>query len=156
MSRCGDGAQLVEHWTSTLLRQVQFPGAARDFSPKVNFQCRLSYSVHTPLGATARTIICAHIKDPEIHARLRVWSIMEKLKHPACTVGWVVQLCCSWLSLREATQIFHGRNPSGTIQLQNIIRITLEALTPSLPFPTSLTELVTQSAASKTDRSILL
>ena len=39
-------AQLVEY-TSMLLRQVRFPSAARDFSPRVNFQCRLSYSVHT-------------------------------------------------------------------------------------------------------------
>ena len=37
-------AQLVEHQRGTLLRMVQFPGAARDFSPKVSFQCRLSYS----------------------------------------------------------------------------------------------------------------
>ena len=39
---CGDGdadvAQLVEHWTGTPLTQVRFPGAARDFSPRVNFQ----------------------------------------------------------------------------------------------------------------------
>ena len=41
--RCGDVAQLVEHRTVTPLTQVRFPGAARDFSPRVNFQCRLSY-----------------------------------------------------------------------------------------------------------------
>ena len=29
----GDVAQLVEHRTGTSLRQVRFPGAARDFSP---------------------------------------------------------------------------------------------------------------------------
>ena len=34
---------------------------------------------------------------------------METLKHLACTVGWVVQLCHSWLSLRKATWISHGR-----------------------------------------------
>ena len=33
----GDIAQLVERWTGMPLRLVQFPGAARDFSPKVNF-----------------------------------------------------------------------------------------------------------------------
>ena len=42
-------AQLVEHWTSTLLRQVRFLGVARDFSPRVTFQCRLSYGVLTTL-----------------------------------------------------------------------------------------------------------
>ena len=38
-----DVAQLLEHRTVTPLTQVRFPGAARDFSPGVNFQCRLSY-----------------------------------------------------------------------------------------------------------------
>ena len=40
---------------------------------------------------------------------------METLKHPACTIGWVVQLCCSWLSPGKATRISHGRNPIGTV-----------------------------------------
>ena len=30
-----------------LLTRVRVPGAARDFSPRVNFQCRLSYGVRT-------------------------------------------------------------------------------------------------------------
>ena len=44
---------------------------------------------------------------------------MEMFKLPACTVGWVAQLCRSWLSLGKATWISHGRNFIGTIQLQN-------------------------------------
>ena len=43
-------AQLAERpieKTGTILMWVQVPGAARDFCPKVNFQCRLSYIVHT-------------------------------------------------------------------------------------------------------------
>ena len=32
-----------------ILIQVQIPSAAKDFSPRANFQCRLSYSVHTAL-----------------------------------------------------------------------------------------------------------
>ena len=43
LTKGGDVAQLVEHRTVTPLTQVRFPGAARDFSPIVNFQCRLSY-----------------------------------------------------------------------------------------------------------------
>ena len=43
----GDVAQLVERRTGTPLRLLRFPGAARDFSPRVNFQCRLSYGVLT-------------------------------------------------------------------------------------------------------------
>ena len=55
----GDVAQLVERWTGTLLTQVQFPDAAVDFSPRVNFQCRLSYGVHTtpPLHLHAFTSV---------------------------------------------------------------------------------------------------
>ena len=41
----GGIAQLVKQWTErpgTILTQFWFPGAARDFSPRVNCQCRLS------------------------------------------------------------------------------------------------------------------
>ena len=109
-----DVAQLVEHRTGTLLTRVRFPGAARDFSPRVNFLCRLSYGV--PSTRTIACIyICAHVKDPVVHVRVR-W-IIETLKHPALTVGWVARLCRSWLSPGKATRISHGRNPNGTIQL---------------------------------------
>ena len=73
---------------------VRFPGAARDFSPRVNFQCRLSYSVRTPpcvrTPYVACILICAHVKDPVVLVRVR-W-IMETLKHPACTLDWVTRL----------------------------------------------------------------
>ena len=82
-----DVAQLLEHRTGMLPMQVRFPGAAKDFSPRVNFQCRLSYGVCTPPCAITCIDICAHVKDPVVH--VRVWWIMETLKHPACTVGWV-------------------------------------------------------------------
>ena len=111
----GDVAQLVQCWTGTPHRQIQFRSAVRDFSPKVNFQRRLSYSVCTPPCATACIYICVHIKDPVVHARFQ-W-IMETLKHPACTIGWVARLCSSWLSPGKATRISHGRNPNGTMQL---------------------------------------
>ena len=84
----GDVAQLAEHRTVKPLTQVPFPAAARDFSPRVNFQCRLSYMCpYTPVCNHIN--ICAHIKDPVVHVRVQ-W-IMETLKvHQACTVGWVV------------------------------------------------------------------
>ena len=111
-----DVAQFVEHRTGTLPTQVRFPGAARDFfSPRVNFQCRLSYGVCTPPCAVACIYICAHVKDPVVRVRVR-W-IKETLKHPACTVGLVARLCRSWLSPRKATQISRGRNTNGTIGL---------------------------------------
>ena len=85
-----DGTQLVEHWTGTPLTQDRFPGAARDSSPRVTSQCRFSYSVHTPLCATAGINICIHVKDPVAHVGVR-W-IVETLEHPAYTIGWVVRL----------------------------------------------------------------
>ena len=81
-----DVAQLVEHRTGTPPMQVRFPRAARDFSPRVNFQCRLSYGV--------RTSPCA--KDAVVHVRVR-W-ITETLKHSACIGGWAARLCYRWLS----------------------------------------------------------
>ena len=74
--------------------------------------CRLSYGVPC---AIACIYICAHVKDPVVHVRVR-W-IMGTLKYPACTLGWVARLCCSSLSPGKATQISHGRSPIGTIQL---------------------------------------
>ena len=111
----GDVAKLVEHRTGTLPTQVRFPGAARDFSPSVNLQCRLSYGVRKAACAIACIYICAHVKDHVVHVRVR-W-IVETLKHPACTVGWTTRLCRSWLSPGKATRIFYGRNSTGTIQL---------------------------------------
>ena len=81
----GDVAQLVEHHTGTLPTHVRFLGAARDFSPRVNFQCRLFYGVCTPPGAIACIYICAHVKDSVVHVTVR-W-IMETLKHNAPQVG---------------------------------------------------------------------
>ena len=103
----------LEHQSGTPPTRVRFPGAARDFSPRVNFLCRLSYGV--PSTRTIACIyICAHVKDPVVHVRVR-W-IIETLKHPALTVGWVAQLCRSWLSPGKATRISHGRYPIRTIQ----------------------------------------
>ena len=108
----GDEAQLVEHRTGTLPTQVRFPGTPREFSPRVNFQCRLSYGVRTPPCAIACIYLCAHVKDPIVHDKVR-W-LKETLKHPACTRGWVARLCRSWLSPGRGgggTRISHGRNP---------------------------------------------
>ena len=48
-----------------LLRQVRFPSAARDFSPGINFLCRLSHGVHKPSCAIAFINICKHVRDPK-------------------------------------------------------------------------------------------
>ena len=90
-------------------------GAAGEFSPRVNFQFRLSYGVRTPPCTIACINTCVHVKDSVVHARVQ-WN-METLKHPACTIGWVAWFCHSWLSWGKATWISHRRNPIGTIQL---------------------------------------
>ena len=95
----GDIAQLIEHRTGTPPTQVQFSSVARNFSPRVNFQYRLSYGVHKPPCEITCIYICVHVKDPVVHVRVH-W-IMETLKQPACTLDWVAQLCRIWLSPRE-------------------------------------------------------
>ena len=62
----GDVAQLVEHRTGTSATQVRIPGAARDFSPGVNFQCD-SDGVRTAPCVIACIYICMHLKDPLVH-----------------------------------------------------------------------------------------
>ena len=86
----GDIAQLIEHRTGTPPTQVQFSSVARNFSPRVNFQYRLSYGVHKPPCEITCIYICVHVKDPVVHVRVH-W-IMETLKQPACTLDWVAQL----------------------------------------------------------------
>ena len=100
ISRGGYVAQLIQRRTRTPLTQVRFPGAERDFSPRVNFQCRLCYGVPTSSCAIACIDICAHVRDPVVRVRVR-W-ITETLRHSACTTGRVARLCRSWLSSEEA------------------------------------------------------
>ena len=87
--------------------QVPFPGAARDFSPRVNFQCRLSYGVHTPPCAIACIYIYEPIKDPVVH--VRVWWIKETLTHPACRLDRLDSTTLSQLAFpREGNLNFPG------------------------------------------------
>ena len=61
-------AQLVECPTEkpgAILMWVLVPGAARDFSPRVNNQCRLSVLSIQPPCEIACINICVHIKNPE-------------------------------------------------------------------------------------------
>ena len=43
----------------------------KGFSPRVNFQCRLSYGVRTTRCAIACINICVRVKDPAVHVRVR-------------------------------------------------------------------------------------
>ena len=73
------GIQLsgLEHRTVTPLTQVRFPGAAKDFSPRVNFQCRLSYVCPYTLCAITCINICVHVKDPVVPVTVR-WISDQK------------------------------------------------------------------------------
>ena len=60
-----------------------------------NFSSQSTFSadcltVSTHPCAIACINICAHVKDPVVC--VRVWWIKETLKHPACTMDWVVRL----------------------------------------------------------------
>ena len=87
VTRGGDLAQLTERRTGTPLREVRFPGAARDFSPRVNLQCRLSYGVRTPPCAIACINICAHVKDPVVHIKSLVDYGKIKTLSMHCRLG---------------------------------------------------------------------
>ena len=75
---------------------------------QLSVQTLLRVSVHHPCGI-AYINICVHVKDPVVHVRAR-W-IMETLKHSSCTLGWVAQVCRSWLSLGKATEFPMGEIP---------------------------------------------
>ena len=57
-----------------LLMQVQLPGVARDFAPRVNFQCTLTAFMQ-PACATARSKTCRHLKNP---SHTIVWTHENK------------------------------------------------------------------------------
>ena len=110
----GDIAQLVELWISMLPTQVRLPGMARDFPPRVNFQCRLSYGVRTPLVCNRMHLfLCAGSRSRSPCQSLVDYGNTETTSMH-CRLG---RFCHSWLSLGKATRISHSRNPTGTIQL---------------------------------------
>ena len=74
------------------------------FLPESTFSAHSLACVCTPLCAFACISICAHVIDPVVHVRVQ-W-FMETLRHPACSVGWIAQLCCSWLSHRKSNPNF--------------------------------------------------
>ena len=72
MGMGGDVTQMVEHGTGTLPTQVRFPSAAKVFFflPSQHSVQTLAVSVHPPC-AIACVYVCAHVKDPVVHARVR-------------------------------------------------------------------------------------
>ena len=55
----------------TILARAQFSGAARNFSPRVKYQCRLSYSVRTaPVCIQMPQHLCARLVALFGHAKI--------------------------------------------------------------------------------------
>ena len=81
--------------------------------------CADSRPHKNPLGKAVNpsSPVCTHTQIDNIHPCDRSRNPCQSsvdygtLKNPACTVGWVVHLSCSWLSLSKATQIQIGENP---------------------------------------------
>ena len=71
----GDVAQLVERRTGTLLRQVRFPGAAKDFCPRVNFPVqtllRCPYSPWVQSHALTSVLM---LKIPSTGSHTFIWT----------------------------------------------------------------------------------
>ena len=91
------------------------PLCGKGFFSESSFSADSLRCIRTAPSAITRIKIYAHVKDPVVHVRLR-W-IMETLKHPACTEGWLALLCRSWFSPGRTTRIFHGRYSYGTITI---------------------------------------
>ena len=110
----GDVVHLVRASDRHAADAGSIPRCGKEFFSQGQRSVQTLTCVRTPPCAIACINICAHVKDPVVHVRVR-W-IMETLKHPACTIGWITRLCRSWLSPRKATRISHGRKPTGTVQ----------------------------------------
>ena len=93
------------------LRQVWFSGAAKDFSPRVNFQCRLSYSVYTSQRETARINICAQVKDLVLHVMSSADYGNTKTPSTHRRLG---STTLSQLAFSRESNLNFQREPSGT------------------------------------------
>ena len=129
----------LKPWLSMIMHGFHMDGwlfHARLYAPTIGYFSRIKilcrpytpqkfsgwdYKLRTPIPSPCQCKYMhpkrshTHAKDTVFH--VRVWWIMEPLTNQACTVGWVAQLCCSWLFPGKMTQISHGRNPHGTTEL---------------------------------------
>ena len=77
---------------------VRFPSVARDFSSRVNFQCKLSHVVHTSPCTIACIYIRAHIKDAIVYVRVQ-WVTETPKMH--CKLGSVALSQLAFLRERQ-------------------------------------------------------
>ena len=104
-------------WDWHTAQAGSIPRCSNGFFSQSQLQCRLSVVFVYPCVQLYYINTCVHVKRSSSLCQ----SLMEygTPTQPVCTVGWVVQLFCSWLFLGKATYIFHGRSSSGTISLLN-------------------------------------
>ena len=114
-----DVAQLVERRTVTQLTQVRFPGTWPDFLPTISFQCGLSCGVRTPSCAIACFIICAHVKDPIVHVRVRwIMTTHAHTQHVPSRQNNQLNDCCHSPERRRRSR---RKALSGTSHFQTVL-----------------------------------
>ena len=86
----GNVAQMVRAVDHHAPDASSIPQCCKGLFSRSQLSVKTLTCVCTPPCAVACINICAHVKDPVVHVRVR-W-IMETVKHPACTVGWVARL----------------------------------------------------------------
>ena len=85
-------AQLVERPTErpgAIPTRVRVPGAARDFSPRVSFQCRLRLlrCPYSPLCAIACINSCVYVKNPKHWQPYPLCPNTRKILHAPIEMG---------------------------------------------------------------------
>ena len=84
-------ANCINTWRDLAVPQLVFPESepAQNLYPTKSFGW--NYKPRSPDVYMHGSRSYMHVKDPVVHVRVR-W-IMETLKIPACTVGWVARPC---------------------------------------------------------------
>ena len=77
-----------------MLTQIWVPGAARDFLPRVNFQCWLLQCLYSPPCAIACISICALFKNPKQWQPYQCLDTQNYYTHWQKRVALLLQLLC--------------------------------------------------------------
>ena len=118
------------------------PGAARDFSPGVNFQCRLSYGVRTPLCAITCVYICVHIKD-RLFFSSTAMSVEQNFGLKPCVMILSARL---WLMLAKVGPLINDSKTS-TVQFKCMCAVNQPLLTIKKPWQQNYEHWLSQTHA---------
>ena len=97
--------------SGTLQMQFQLPGVARDFSAKVNFQCRRFMVFVQPPCAIEYINVCAHIKNPKLWQSYHCLDTQKYSTHQVNSQRWKVaaQKAGGWKQSLTHTKEFLNR-----------------------------------------------